>query len=571
MSQMPNVLNVIDPVTPSAAQSAGTIAGNLNQEANRKLEAASIAAKSKMEQARIQSEEKISQARLEAEQHIADQQVEATASEHSKYQQFLSAQQVSQQQHESDMMAKRQAHDDDLMKRKQEVDNIVLEEQSRASKEEADSADASIARADEALKKKSALDRQLAAVSVKNALAQQGGKLAGQELITNLAGQAQAEETAHSAMLGEFQAAHSGALSEAAGTQKSFGGRAMEYARKGQEEIPLPGVSAVMVPAGFVAAGLESITSAASNWLGSDTTQVRKSALTDGASRGIETLEKFLTMPTVQGMLSSAGDPAVAANAVRDVVVTGMASAAAAKGGDPAVIKDRDAKALEALKRAKTIVPDSVLRVVAEGFGASEGVSKMDAKDAGKMIGTTGSENERAAMNDAGMFVRNAGYRLKYLMTQPGEGHVSLALPNKEMLQSLDASVAASAYLALSPEDGAKKLRDEWGMGPKEALKVIERVRKRATIKDPETGAESVTLPDELTKVEFELKKQVAALGDSVEIDRRKESAERAKRAAVSGGRVAQRLREKGLGLPGSAPRPSDGGVGVLDSLGGGE
>jgi len=485
MSQSPTpAVNLIDPLNPQGVQGAGIISGNLNADADRTLKAAEIASRSALEQARIKSEERLQLAHLDASQKqeaanresrekIASMEIQSTQSEHEKYQQFQAGEADKQRQFDEQQKQELYARQDKLMKEAQARETQRNQAMLQALKSKT-AAEEQFANEQANLHRDAADTARTMSMSQELlARANAGEKVAGDDLLNAVTQQNQADAKAAETAAGAMAYGASMALGKAAENQPNFGQKVLS-ATVG---AGVAGPAAPIVGSSWVVA--REIADSIANYFGHDTEHVDKNAMTDAVTFIQQASEHALNEPGAAGILAASGkNPEEARGAVLAAIQAVTASTIAHQGGNETGTTELDQKAEAAIANAKQYVPGSFLNGI---FGTLGRVSTdPQLADKMKMVMKPGEKNSRnwkEANEEMFRTVSKIGVNAKRITAnEASPAHIPDALPIEQIMLH---SAGAAAYLSASPEEGVSRLVHDFGLSPKNAMRVLTQMRER--------------------------------------------------------------------------------------------
>lgn len=471
-------LNIIEPVSPAAANAAQGVASNLNQGADRAqrekeskrkaaLEAAGISAQSRIAQARIKSEEEMSKAQIQA---AAERQSEELANRSSEYQKLRDATALEGDKQRAAKEAEYQAQikrQDELIEKQRQVDtevNGVYTSMMKSSIEEAKAMEAEL----EPLRKDAeAAEQEMAALMLKEAK----GKVSEEQISAIIEGGA--AEAAKADMQVRQEAAQSTAdaiqvtLKKAVENEPGFGRRVRENMEAVDAEGVVGPLDAII---GINAATIRAVYDSAGNYLGMDPTNVRKNALTDTTAMVMGSLVELADESRMQALLEGSGDYQKAKGALLSLGDAVLRNVAAHQGesGDTAANADQRLEA--AVAEAKKYIPEQALKGVFETFtklektpGISEALEKAQ--------GAKSSTNWKAANEEALRLTRLVGYAFDRATSKQGSPAYIRNAPADP--RAIFARHAGSlALLEDSPEAFLGALKES-GIGPKKAVELL--------------------------------------------------------------------------------------------------
>jgi hypothetical protein len=469
MGQFPGrAVDIVDPVSPAGAQGASNIAGNLNAEADRKLKAAEIAAQSSIQQARIKADERMQTAQLDAQGVLAEQEISSRESEYQKLrdsnerqqQRELAAREARDKaaaEREDKFIKEQQAREDATNQKRLTALQAKTEAEERVAKAEIEAEEKVNKQAEEAMAAQTLLEKLRAgeAVNLEQLSQAFADQAAGDEQLALLMGEA-------------VQLGATDVMLAATEKEPTLGKKLGNAVFDSSLGVPALASGEVI---GVIAKSLLDTTA---NWLGRDTTDVPKTALTDGVMLVDRTVEGALRAPGVEGVLASAGDPELAKGAFRAAVRDVMLSLAAHNGQSSVSPAEADARATASLVKLKEQVPQAAIHGL---FGA---IGKLESdptarKQRMEEAGATPSDNVKAAKKDALLYVRKFANNYERL-TAKGPAAIAKRPVDFESIQSQ--VVGATSFAFGDPVASLKKLT-QMGLTPDRAKKYLEMARER--------------------------------------------------------------------------------------------
>lgn len=333
-------------------------------------------------------------------------------------------------------------------------------------------------------------------------------------------------------------------LDKALEHQPGLGKRVQETTQAIEDKVGIPyakwipGIGEGIMAAGAVGATLRGVLDSAGNYLGMDTTNVRKNALTDTSAMVMGTLDEVSNEGRIQALLEGSGNYQEAKGsllALGDAVLKNVASHQG-ESPDAAMAADKNLEA--AIVQAKKYIPEQALKGIFETFTKLESTPNIS-EALEKAQGMTASTNWKEANEESLRLTRLVGHAFNRATSQQGSPAFIREKP-ADPRAVFARHAGALSLLEDSPEAFLGALRES-GIGPKQASKLLEIAQGMAT--DAASAGKVARMRKEID----ERIKSITGRESDVLGQAKRKTGER--QLEMIGG-AQKRLGEKGLSLP---------------------